>query len=116
MKNHPCLSCGACCAYYRVSFHWSETLADSIGVPLELTKSISPHKNAMNGTNQKKPSCTSLRGVVGIATSCNIYENRPSTCRTFKPSFEDGIQNVNCEQARLSKGLEYLTVADWRDL
>ncbi|HOC10952.1 MAG TPA: YkgJ family cysteine cluster protein, partial [Thermomonas sp.] len=21
---HPCLSCGACCAYFRVSFHWSE--------------------------------------------------------------------------------------------
>src|SRR5690606_12667348 len=20
----PCLDCGACCAYYRVSFHWSE--------------------------------------------------------------------------------------------
>ena len=21
---HPCLSCGACCATYRVAFHWSE--------------------------------------------------------------------------------------------
>ncbi|RBD00840.1 YkgJ family cysteine cluster protein, partial [Xanthomonas oryzae pv. oryzae] len=21
---HPCLTCGACCAYFRVSFHWSE--------------------------------------------------------------------------------------------
>ncbi|RBC12798.1 YkgJ family cysteine cluster protein, partial [Xanthomonas oryzae pv. oryzae] len=19
---HPCLTCGACCAYFRVSFHW----------------------------------------------------------------------------------------------
>lgn len=113
MKNHPCLSCGACCAFYRVSFHWTETLADSHGVPIELTQEISPHKNSMNGTNQKKPSCVALSGVIGTATSCDIYENRPGACRSFKASYEDGTQNKGCEEARFSKGLEHLTLADW---
>ena len=22
--EHPCRTCGACCAFFRVSFHWSE--------------------------------------------------------------------------------------------
>lgn len=67
----------------------------------------------MNGTNQEKPSCVALLGVIGKVTSCKIYENRPSTCRSFKPSFEDGVQNTDCEKARLSKGLRYLNLADW---
>ena len=113
MKTHPCLSCGACCAFYRVSFHWSETMAESHGVPLELTKSSSLHKSVMNGTNEIKPSCVALLGVVGKSTSCSIYENRPSTCRTFKPSYEDGMRNQHCESARESKGLEVLTFADY---
>ena len=113
MKTHPCQSCGACCAYFRVSFHWSETLAESHGVPIAMTSSVSAHQNSMNGTNQEKPSCVALSGIVGTATSCDIYENRPSTCRSFKPSFEDGLQNTNCEKARNSKGLKYLTLADW---
>ena len=25
---HPCLTCGACCAHFRVSFHWSEADPD----------------------------------------------------------------------------------------
>ncbi|MBY0554061.1 YkgJ family cysteine cluster protein [bacterium] len=113
MKTHPCLSCGVCCAFYRVSFHWSETLAESHGVPLELTKSITIHKSAMNGTNQIKPSCVALLGSVGKSTSCGIYNNRPSACRNFKASFEDGLVNKDCETARLSKGLDCLTLADW---
>ena len=35
---HPCLTCGACCAYFRVSFHWSEADPALGGrVPFELT-------------------------------------------------------------------------------
>lgn len=113
MKNHPCRSCGACCAYFRVSFHWSETLPESHGVPIELTSSISLHKNAMNGTSLQTPSCVALLGVIGEATSCQIYNNRPSVCRTFQPSFENGSMNKNCETARLGKGLIGLTLENW---
>ncbi|MGZ3727172.1 MAG: YkgJ family cysteine cluster protein [Pseudobdellovibrio sp.] len=110
---HPCLSCGACCAFFRVSFHWTETAAESHGVPIALTNQISPYMNAMNGTNQAEPSCVALKGVIGEATSCSIYERRPDCCRSFKASFEDGTRNTRCEEARLSKGLKGLELSDW---
>jgi len=30
--SNPCLSCGACCAFFRASFHWLETAA-AYGLP-----------------------------------------------------------------------------------
>jgi hypothetical protein len=24
MSDNPCVSCGACCAHFRVSFYWAE--------------------------------------------------------------------------------------------
>jgi Fe-S-cluster containining protein len=113
LTPHPCLSCGACCAFYRVSFHWTETAAESHGVPIALTTQISQYVNAMDGTNQTQPSCVALKGIVGVATSCSIYEKRPNCCRIFKASFEDGAKNENCDEARLSKGLKVLSLTDW---
>lgn len=111
--RHPCLSCGACCAFFRVSFHWTETSAESHGVPIAMTTQISQYANAMNGTTQAKPLCVALEGVIGESTSCGIYEQRPNCCRTFKASFEDATQNESCDQARVSKGLKILQVSDW---
>ena len=53
VKN-PCLSCGACCTYFRASFHWSE--ADDAGgtVPVALTVDIDQHRRAMVGTTDKQ--------------------------------------------------------------
>lgn len=116
MIKHPCQSCGACCAFFRVSFHWSEVLTGSHGVPALLTEKISPHMSAMIGTNKKNPRCASLKGEIGVDTTCRVYENRSSSCRSFEPSFENGRINVLCEQARLGKGLTVLTSADWPDL
>lgn len=110
---HPCLSCGACCAFFRVSFHWTETNRESFGVPLAMTSQISTYVNAMNGTDQLKPSCVGLVGVVGTSTTCSIYEHRPGACRDFKASFEDGTANRHCEDARASKGLRLLDATDW---
>lgn len=113
LTPHPCLSCGACCAFFRVSFHWTETAAESHGVPIALTTQISQYVNAMNGTDQAKPSCVALKGIIGESTSCGIYEQRPGCCRIFKASFEDGSINERCEKARLSKGLKVLQASDW---
>lgn len=113
MINHPCLSCGACCAFFRVSFHWSETLIESFGVPFGASRSVSPHMNSMNGTDQEQPRCEALTGVIAKNVSCQIYENRPSTCRTFSPSFEDGLRNEGCETARIKHGLDILSRSDW---
>lgn len=113
MIIHPCQKCGACCAYFRVSLHWSETLLESHAVPFELTEKVSPHTSAMIGTNQKNPRCSSVVGTIGKKVSCNIYENRPESCRTFSPSFEDGSRNERCEKARLSKGMLVLNKSNW---
>jgi Fe-S-cluster containining protein len=67
----------------------------------------------MVGTNEAMPRCAAFKGVVGVDSSCEIYENRPSPCRLFKPSFEDGFKNDACERARAGKGLDALTLANW---
>jgi len=113
LSVHPCLQCGACCAFFRVSFHWSETFAESHGVPEGMTKPISTYVNAMAGTDQKDPSCVALEGVIGKSTRCGIYEHRPQCCRLFQASYENGERNTSCEEARASKGLVLLTLADW---
>lgn len=47
----PCLSCGACCAYFRVSFYWAEAeLLDPA-----LTEQLSPQLSCMRGSNSRKP-------------------------------------------------------------
>lgn len=109
-KPHPCLSCGACCAVFRVSFHWSETLPESHQVPLDMIETISPHLYAMKGTHQPSPHCDALIGEVGSSVSCKIYDRRSSTCREFKASFEDGTRNEVCDQARAAKGLPALSL------
>ncbi len=112
-SNHPCLKCGACCAFFRVSFHWSETFPESHEVPISRTKQISPYVNAMIGTDQKNPLCSALLGGIGKSVSCEIYANRPNCCRLFKASFEDGAKNSSCNRARTSKGIRHLTGDDW---
>ena len=112
--NHPCLRCGACCAFFRVAFHWFEA-GGVIGgsVPLELTEKLDPHQLAMRGTNEAKPRCAAMIGVVGQAAHCGIYEQRPSVCREVEPSWEFGRVSAQCDKARLGHGLPLLTPADW---
>ena len=112
--DHPCLRCGACCAFFRVAFHWSE--ADVItggSVPSDLTEKLDPHRLAMRGTNATKPRCVALVGVVGEAAHCGIYEQRPSVCREVVPSWEFGTVSAQCDKARLAHGLPLLTPNDW---
>ncbi|STS90034.1 putative ferredoxin [Klebsiella variicola] len=77
---NPCMTCGACCAYFRVSFYWAE--ADDAGglVPSALTEPLTPFLRCMSGTNQRQSRCAALSGDIGDAVHCTIYENRPSPC------------------------------------
>lgn len=114
MDQHPCISCGACCNNYKVQFHRYECLSDDFLVPEELTYPvINSDKLVMIGTNKKDPRCIALQGVVGEKVSCSIYDRRPSCCRDFKASYEDGKQDLRCDQARIAKGLLPLTKKDW---
>jgi Fe-S-cluster containining protein len=102
----PCVSCGACCAYYRASFYWSEA-DDAPGgtVPVGLTEKLNDFRRVMRGTSQKDPRCVALLGTIGQAVRCSIYEQRSSVCRDFPVSWEQGVHNERCDQARLAWGL-----------
>lgn len=103
---HPCLSCGACCANYRVSFYWAEA-DDAPGgiVPVHLTEPVSPHLRCMKGTSGKSVRCIALEGEVGRQVSCRIYHQRPSTCREFDVFDADGNPNQRCAALRIGLGL-----------
>ncbi|MFC5439279.1 YkgJ family cysteine cluster protein [Rhodanobacter ginsenosidimutans] len=114
--DHPCLRCGACCAHFRVAFHWSEAEPFLGGVvPAELTEKLDPHRLAMRGTYTAAPRCTALQGTVGEAAHCSIYPQRPSVCREVVPSWEFGAVSPQCDKARLAHGLAVLTPQDWLD-
>lgn len=113
---NPCLSCGACCAFFRCSFYWREgDDATPGGGPVVLTEDISQHRRAMRGTNQRQPHCVALAGVVGVSAGCSIYDRRPTTCRIFVPSWFNGEPNVDCDRARAAHGLPPLTPDAWRN-
>ncbi len=104
--SHPCLSCGACCAHFRASFHWLETDAAAGGLtPAELTVPVSRHLVAMRGIDRDPPRCIALEGRIGEAVLCAIYEQRASPCRGFQASWADGRHNERCDRARAVHGL-----------
>lgn len=115
MKN-PCIGCGACCSFFRVSFYQGEL--ESVGgyVPDDHIVPINMFYVAMKGTeivNNKK--CIGLEGKVGCDASCSIYNARPSPCREFLASYENGtdIHEPRCDKARIAHGLKPLNKNDW---
>ncbi|KAA0070174.1 YkgJ family cysteine cluster protein [Rhodanobacter sp. T12-5] len=114
--QHPCLRCGACCAYFRVAFHWSETETSlGGGVQPELVEKLDPHRVVMRGTYSEPARCVALQGIVGKAAHCGIYSQRPSVCREVQPSWEFGTISPQCDKARLAHGMAVLTPQDWLD-
>ena len=112
-KPHPCRPCGACCATFRVSFYFTEVDLHGGTIPVGLTGPLSPLHLAMRGTNQPDPRCVALDGTIGTWTGCTIHAQRPTPCREFKASWEDGTQNTDCDRARARHGLAPLTPSDW---
>ncbi len=108
----PCQSCGACCASYRVSFSCCE-VDDRPGgqVPEALVESIAPNLVCMRGTGSAPMRCTALRGTIGEAVSCAIYEFRSSACREFAPLAAVGRGDQACDEARRRHGLAPLRSA-----
>ncbi|MBU2489552.1 MAG: YkgJ family cysteine cluster protein [Proteobacteria bacterium] len=106
MRANPCLACGACCAHFRASFYWAETDdATPGGVPAAMTEKLNDFFLIMRGTRGPEPRCEALLGDIGAGVRCSIYERRASICREFPPSWEDGVQNPRCDQARAAWGL-----------
>lgn len=103
-NKNPCLSCGACCASYRVSFYWSE--AKELGLEGHHIEKVNGWRICMAGTNQRSPLCCSLEGVVGRQVICLVYANRPSPCREVQPGDD------KCNKARIRHGLNPIDPAD----
>ncbi len=112
---HPCLSCGACCAHFRVSLHWSEA-EPSLGgrVPVELTDSLRAHERVMRGTSQAQPRCIALDADIGRYSRCTIHDRRPAVCAQVPASLEFGDErSEQCDRSRAAYGLPPLAAADW---
>ncbi len=107
LPGNPCRHCGACCVVYRISFYWAEgDDAAEGGVPVHLTERINAFRVAMRRTGESILRCAALHGVPGQNVWCSIYEQRPSVCRNFEPSWEAGKDNPLCDKARTMLGLE----------
>ena len=75
---HPCLSCGACCASFRVDFSACETQELGGAVPDGLAVELTDTLRRMRGTDHSPPRCAALMGRVGVQAACGTYEWRPS--------------------------------------
>ena len=112
---HPCLTCGACCATFRVAFHWMEADAsDAVGVPVGLTEHLDPHRVCMQGTRSNPVRCVALEADIGRVSRCTIHARRPSVCREVDASWEHGVASPQCDRARMAHGLPVLTLDAWR--
>lgn len=100
---NPCLDCGACCAFFRVSFYWAEAEANDIPPPL--VEPINTRFSCMAGTNQRAPHCRALIGDVGRRVGCAIYAQRPQPCREVQPG------DAQCNKARAGYGMP--TIDAW---
>lgn len=112
--SHPCLRCGACCAAFRVAFHWSEAEPALGGkLPAAMTEPLRAHERAMRGTSQAAPRCIALDAEIGLRSRCTIHAMRPSVCAEVAASWEFGLPSPQCDRARALHGLAPLSPADW---
>lgn len=71
----------------------------------------------MAGTEVKHHNkCIALRGRIGTHAYCSIYTQRPTPCRNFMASYENGTPNPRCDDARKAHGLRPLRREDYKDL
>jgi Fe-S-cluster containining protein len=106
-EKNPCKTCGVCCTHFRISFYQGELKSNNGFVPDELVSPITPFLVAMKGTEQGGR-CISLNGDIGVNISCNIYHNRPSSCRMFPVWLDDGTVNPKCQELREKNNLKPL--------
>ena len=98
--SHPCLTCGACCASFRVDFSAHETQACGGSVPDGLVVELTTSLCRMRGTDHSPPRCAALTGRLGQQVACGIYEWRPSPCREFGLRAPMGLGDEACNRAR----------------
>ena len=96
-----CLTCGACCASFRVDFSVQELDHNGGCVPAGLAVEVNGALARMHGTDHTPARCAALTGRIGQHAPCGIYEWRPSPCREFEPGSDA------CLRARARHGLPH---------
>ncbi len=116
-SKNICLNCGACCAFFRVSFYWREAdPAQGRKIPADLVEEETEFYDNMKGTNQRHPYCAALHGKIGERVYCTIYRNRPTPCREFGIHCDRGKMQIDpgdlerCNKARAAWNLPPLTM------
>lgn len=97
-----CLTCGACCASFRVDFSCHEMLDQGGHVPSGLASEVTDAIWRLRGTDHSPPRCAALTGRIGEKVACGIYEWRPSPCHEFAQGSDA------CARARQRHGLSVL--------
>ena len=103
--SNPCITCGACCASFRVDFSVHELDSEGGRVPAGLAMPVTGTLCRMRGTDHASPRCAALSGRIGERAVCGIYEWRPSPCREFGALAPLGIGDEACTRARARHGL-----------
>ena len=76
--------------------------------------SVDSQVSVMKGTDRiQNTRCVALAGLVGKDANCSIYENRPSPCRKFEASYEHGVKEPLCDEARAAFNLAPLALPDY---
>ncbi len=96
-------------------FYWRDTdPAEGYGTPESMTEDVDDFRKKMKSTGPKHlPRCVALGGKLGKNVGCSIYGNRPSPCRNFQASFENGVRNPRCDKAREVYGMPPLRPEDF---
>ena len=96
------MTCGACCAAFRVDFCVHELDGCGGAVPAGLAVEVTGSTWRMRGTDHVPIRCAALTGRIGDTVACGIYEWRPNPCRELEPG------SHGCEKARARHGLPAL--------
>jgi Fe-S-cluster containining protein len=96
---HPCLSCGACCAAFRVDFSVHELDEMGGSVPSGLAVEVTGSTVRMRGTDHAAPRCAALQGKGGERASGGLFGWRPNPCRELEPGSDA------CAKARARHGM-----------
>ncbi|MGQ0672589.1 MAG: YkgJ family cysteine cluster protein [Hyphomicrobium sp.] len=93
----PCQACGACCDYSAEWPRFSTETDDALDrIPVLFVA------EDLSGMRCEGERCSALDGVIGLATSCMIYADRPEVCRACLPG-DDA-----CAMAREAYGMSPL--------
>lgn len=102
-----CQTCGACCVLPNIPrslrYIINLTASDIARLPRTYRKLVinAPDGRVYMGLRRTPDgfACVAFRGQVGRPCACAIYDQRPETCRRYRPGSRD------CQNVRAAHGL-----------